>query len=792
MDRENVDPADDTVPPVLKLDACGVELSACAVQRGGRTGLMITGVGAPAVRGCVFRENGASGILVEGAGAAPRLTNNECSENGNSGIWVYGKGASPSLLDNQCLKNAQAGICFDGGAEGLARGNVCSGNLGSGMVAQGDNTRPAFENNECKDNKQNGIWWDDTSFPTIMGCTLENNGCIGRADVGPLLSEERFAELEALASRLRAEKVQCVAQERRITFFYHCLEEGWGDAGPGNEDAYIKAFEHWRAAYPKSLAAHVGLANAHIRLGWKARGTGFANTVTDEGWKVFRAETGKAWSILLEADKLDEKDPYLYEVLVDASSWTGRDEPSPLGVLATAITGIEVSDADIDKYFRKGVALDPLYLPLYTRRVVSLLPRWGGRPAELERFAETSAKNVPPAQSDALYALIAYKAISCERLEDYQSRYNFSWPRIQQGFRNILTMLPDSTAALHKLCYAACVYKDQQTAAELFKKMDEDEDSEEWGSSTLFAAFRKWALDNGDYPQRPALIAAIHDNDVEEAGRLIEAGADVNARDLDGDTALRNAVGNRSLKAVRLLLDHGADPNLASEDGWTPLALAAGQRFPEIVELLVERGADVNTRLGSGASVMRGAVAWGFPDIALILLRHGADPNIGREGSYSALMVAVQNGQMELIRELIERGADPNAVTSGGWSVLEEAVDQGNAEAVRLLLEKGADVNYQEKDGWSALHAATRGETTEALEILLAVKGVDINLKLGDLDTPLHAAAKKGMTKAAEVLLNAGAEVNPRNKEGLTPLGLAKAGKYDSTVALLAKHGGVE
>lgn len=82
------------------------------------------------------------------------------------------------------------------------------------------------------------------------------------------------------------------------------------------------------------------------------------------------------------------------------------------------------------------------------------------------------------------------------------------------------------------------------------------------------------------------LHSALAGGHVSVADRLIEGGADVNARQGGGWTPLHAAVRNRSIDAVRLLLAHGADPFRRADDGTTPLELAERGRMSDIVSLL--------------------------------------------------------------------------------------------------------------------------------------------------------------------------------------------------------------
>ena len=81
-------------------------------------------------------------------------------------------------------------------------------------------------------------------------------------------------------------------------------------------------------------------------------------------------------------------------------------------------------------------------------------------------------------------------------------------------------------------------------------------------------------------PIAPDLVTAIRDADAPAVRKLIDSGADVNARDAEGNTPLILASFYASPKCVALLLEKGADPNICSKDGASPLhaALASGNK----------------------------------------------------------------------------------------------------------------------------------------------------------------------------------------------------------------------
>jgi len=81
--------------------------------------------------------------------------------------------------------------------------------------------------------------------------------------------------------------------------FYQGLAkpEGGNDDSDATWQHHVKALANWLKASPHSTAAHIALAEGYSDYAWNARGTGYADTVTDRGWKEFYERLARAASV---------------------------------------------------------------------------------------------------------------------------------------------------------------------------------------------------------------------------------------------------------------------------------------------------------------------------------------------------------------------------------------------------------------------------------------------------------------------------------------------------------------
>jgi ankyrin repeat protein len=134
----------------------------------------------------------------------------------------------------------------------------------------------------------------------------------------------------------------------------------------------------------------------------------------------------------------------------------------------------------------------------------------------------------------------------------------------------------------------------------------------------------------------PPFINAASEGDDLLVDRYIKGGADVNAINSKGQSALFLAIGNKKESTVKILLSSGADVNLQDRDGITPLMKACEEKAVEIVKQLINAGADVNLKTNTGKTALMYAAQKNLTDIVKYLKFEGADINAVTKAGRSA------------------------------------------------------------------------------------------------------------------------------------------------------------
>ena len=190
------------------------------------------------------------------------------------------------------------------------------------------------------------------------------------------------------------------------------------------------------------------------------------------------------------------------------------------------------------------------------------------------------------------------------------------------------------------------------------------------------------------------------------------------------------------------------------------------------------------------------------------LLAAGADARAVDGDNVSLLEMALQQWATNVVPVLLAHGADLNAPNAAGYTPLRRAASVWSSWKIPYLLRLGAVVHPDKGGSPQILIDVTRRDAGEDENMqrfrqrhldrcaktarLLIGAGAPVNVRDGNGMTPLHHAARNGYAECADVLLNAGADVNATNFAGQTPLGMALQSEQPRTVGVLRKHGAPE
>jgi ankyrin repeat protein/mono/diheme cytochrome c family protein len=210
--------------------------------------------------------------------------------------------------------------------------------------------------------------------------------------------------------------------------------------------------------------------------------------------------------------------------------------------------------------------------------------------------------------------------------------------------------------------------------------------------------------------------------DIDKARVLMDAGADVRARSVDGRTPILAAASIRgSRDVVALLLDRGASAAAAGSNNITPLVEAAKKGDEPTIRLLLDRGADAAR---SAAAALTFATRAGCEGCAAAI---SAKLTPAQLTQALLLDAGPQGGSLTHTTSLLDRGATATARNPLGFPaiVLAASFDTAALPAVAALVAHGADVNAPGPSGETALTVAHRARFSSLVDALTTAGAKD-------------------------------------------------------------------
>jgi hypothetical protein len=285
------------------------------------------------------------------------------------------------------------------------------------------------------------------------------------------LVQERFDDLDRMAAKLRSEKSRHPGGGWKLSTFYGALDKP--ESTDQDTQAHLAHLDHWIQQRPESITARVALATSLHRWAWVARGNGMADTVTDEGWRLFNERIEKSRKVLEAAAKLHEKCPQWYSEMMIVGLAQNWDEKQMKAV------------------FEQGIQFEPGYFGLYKQFANYLQPKWDGKPGDASAFAKASADKLGGEAGDEVYFHIATVLVGKGGPDS--AVHEMDWPRIQRGYLVLTTKYGATTFLKNEIALMAYAFQDAAFARKQFDVIGNHWSRSVWKDRERFDRARDWA-----------------------------------------------------------------------------------------------------------------------------------------------------------------------------------------------------------------------------------------------------------------------------------------------------------
>ena len=294
----------------------------------------------------------------------------------------------------------------------------------------------------------------------IMGVVLSSPSSAENDD-GILLETRNFVlarnyrTLERLSSQYRDSKEKTADGLWKLERFYAAFDqpEYLYGTSPAEAVEELQSFTgFWLMAYPDSPAAHIIDAMVLLRKGWNARGGGTSETVTRDGWRVFRENVRLAGE-KLEAYPAGAKDPQWHAMMIQQA------------------IAADASGEGFRKVMDAALAQEPSYGWTISNIVKRFLPQWGGNKVILDEVVRYIVSHNVEADRPAIYTR-AYWSVAFQLVGGSNpfKRESADWSMMKAGFEQITEEYPTRHNSMAFASFA-CLADDLQTAKRIIEKL---------------------------------------------------------------------------------------------------------------------------------------------------------------------------------------------------------------------------------------------------------------------------------------------------------------------------------
>lgn len=277
-----------------------------------------------------------------------------------------------------------------------------------------------------------------------------------------LLIEQKYLELEALGLVIEreTEPLSWSLNQLPSEMFESLLV-----TTPGAPEDFTNmdvALKLWMEARPDAHLPKLLMANRYVEKAWTSRGSGFANTVTEEGWRGFYKNIAKAEEIVIPIADLQKPPPSAFRmamIVAMAKGWS-KDKCRP--------------------YVARMVNEVPQNLGVQFQVMQYLMPRWHGGPDDCANFAKSLADKIGGASGDAMYARLLITQVDFYREEELLSATKMDAQRALKGLEHLAKSKRDAAFGIHWGLRIAAIKQDAEFAKKFYDLMQQNHLDNDW------------------------------------------------------------------------------------------------------------------------------------------------------------------------------------------------------------------------------------------------------------------------------------------------------------------------
>lgn len=292
-------------------------------------------------------------------------------------------------------------------------------------------------------------------------------------DVSARLLNGEFDALESMAEEERTQKSRFADGRWKLTAFYDGMRPFSAQASAW--PAYETQLKRWlERSGARSPTPHVALAAFHVAQGWRARGGGYARTVTPEGWQGFGRNLDLARTELTESAAISKRCPHWFKVMQDVAlgqSWSAQE---------------------YEALFEEAVALEPTYYFYYFSKANFYQSRWYGNRDKVRSFVDDAVARTRKSEGFTLYARIYWSA-SREFGAEMFAPGNVDWAKMKAGFEFMNTQYPNSNWNMNAFAHFACLAHDKTTTSRALGVIGDRIAYGAWESPEEVEQCKQWA-----------------------------------------------------------------------------------------------------------------------------------------------------------------------------------------------------------------------------------------------------------------------------------------------------------